>query len=110
MARLAEDTSSWKASGIQRRDFRSTINGPEVQRTNGSKKNTRRWCKGVEGREHVLDMRVSNHGRMVESLSGAPCSDFTTLGWHCNHERYCMVCGKVLEWTLGETCPTKNTP
>jgi hypothetical protein len=54
MATLSEDNSSWKASGIQRRDFRSTKNGPEIPKGSKRKKNTKKWCKGIEGREHKV--------------------------------------------------------
>lgn len=109
MATLAEDTTSWKASSVQRRDFRATADGPESPRKSGNRKNTRRWCKGVEGREHVSDIRMSNHGKMLESFgSGESCSMWNDGGsWHCSHERACMVCGKVLDWTLGDKCPIK---
>lgn len=51
--KLSHDDSSWKASGIKRRDFRHTHDGPEVPRHQG-KKNRRKWCRGKVGREHQL--------------------------------------------------------
>lgn len=53
MATLSEDGDSWKASGIKRKDFRNTKNGPEVIKPR-SKKNTKRWCRGKVGKEHKI--------------------------------------------------------
>ena len=63
MATLSEDDSSWKASGVRRRDFRHSHDGPEV--SGPKRKNTRKWCKGVVGREHSFVVtsvgRFGNH-------------------------------------------------
>ena len=79
--RLAEDTSSWRASGLQRRDFRHTHNGPDpelafvdniyddltqvppVQKR--KHKDTKRWCKGVVGREHAYTQVEESLGRLT---------------------------------------------
>lgn len=45
--RLKEDKSSWKASNI----LRKVTPVPE-EPVHRSHKSTRRWCKGVVGREH----------------------------------------------------------
>jgi hypothetical protein len=58
--RLSQDSDSWKASGLKRRDFRHTHDGPEVTRHVGKRrKSTKRWCRGVKGREHqpVVEQR-----------------------------------------------------
>lgn len=57
MARVSRDDDSWKASGVKRRDERQDSSTPEVSRK-GKKKNTRRWCKGVEGRKHDYEIGV----------------------------------------------------
>ena len=48
--------SEWKEDGIRRRDFRATHNGPEVGRNRSKirRKNTKQWCRGKVGKEHVL--------------------------------------------------------
>lgn len=58
MARVSRDDDSWKASGVKRRDERQDSSTPEVSRRKGKKKNTRRWCKGVEGRKHDYEIGV----------------------------------------------------
>lgn len=52
MTTINEDATSWSAGGVLRRDFRSTHNGPEVER-HRSHKNTSKWCKGKRGVPHV---------------------------------------------------------
>jgi hypothetical protein len=52
--RISQDDNSWKASGVKRRDFSHTHNGPDVAPSGKSKyKDTKRWCRGKVGREHV---------------------------------------------------------
>ena len=42
--------SDWRMRGIKRRDERNTKK--EIRPPASNKKNTKKWCKGVEGREH----------------------------------------------------------
>jgi hypothetical protein len=71
------------------------------------KKNTRRWCKGVPGREHNTELRL-------EPAYGRGCQERTTYvrgqpgtHWSCQHKIVCTVCGKILRFLLGKTeCPT----
>lgn len=68
------------------------------------KKNTKRWCKGKVGREHVIDIRKI---RWVQSRITVSCGwrarwDYRSRGWDydnprwaCHHEEYCTVCGKI---------------
>jgi hypothetical protein len=50
--RLKEDSSSWRSSGIVKRDFKhGNVPVPERNRTTG-RKDTRRWCRGKQGVEH----------------------------------------------------------
>jgi hypothetical protein len=50
--RISQDTDSWKASGILRRDFRHTHNGPEVDRHKGQRKKTK--VRKHIGHKHVF--------------------------------------------------------
>lgn len=83
MARISQDDDSWKAGGVKRRDFRHThedgheaepepeIDGwglPKHPTTKSAKKNTKKWCKGVVGREHVVVTEVKNIGRWGYSI------------------------------------------
>lgn len=108
MARISEDNTSYRASGIERRDFRHTANGPEVTGKPRKHKDTKRWCKGIQGREHVL---VTVMGKNDYFNRG--CGDFgyMFLGstWVCHHEVKCENCGKVLDSWLGDRCPSRPT-
>lgn len=42
--------SEWRERALKRRDQRQTK--VEVRPPSRSRRNTRRWCRGVEGREH----------------------------------------------------------
>lgn len=56
--------SDWKESGVNRRDFRASKDGPEVPRghrgikapTRRKKKDAARWCNGKVGVEHSLTL------------------------------------------------------
>jgi len=71
------------------------------------RKDTRRWCHGKEGREHVP--QIVCHG-----LYGRVCqwaerwiSD-GGIHWHCEHRETCAGCGKVIRegWQLAAAeCP-----
>jgi len=52
--RRKEDSDSWKAGGILRRDFRSGGQEPERTRRTPARKDVFRHCRGVEGRPHDL--------------------------------------------------------
>ena len=74
--------SDWKLRGIKRRDERATK--AEVRAPTSNKKNTKKWCRGVVGREHVL-----------------ACRDHHSLpNWK---ELACTKCGKVLDYWCGPT-------
>ncbi len=46
--------SDWHYRGIQNRDARHTPGDPdELSGGPKRKKDTKRWCRGIEGREHV---------------------------------------------------------
>lgn len=48
-----KDEDSWAYGGVKRRDFRHAHDEPEIPAHNGKRKNTKKWCKGKEGREHI---------------------------------------------------------
>lgn len=75
-----------------------------------AKKDTRRWCKGKVGREHVREIREH---RYLPALKRDPqcgpwiASDgWVIQEWHCHHEVYCTVCGKVF-WYDQFECPDR---
>lgn len=80
------------------------------------KRSTKRWCRGKEGVEHKLAIRLK---RYTESLARYPYQQTSsrhaqyfhykrTCGWspwfytvsgdwtyHCSHEQHCVNCGKI---------------
>jgi hypothetical protein len=82
------------------------------------KKNTKKWCKGKVGREHVPHIIKSNYGVTDKCCNYAPWSvrhkngETTPLKKYlCWHQRSCQNCGKVLEWFLSEEeCPDYKEP
>lgn len=52
-----KDEYSWAYRGVKRRDFRHAHDEPEVPRHKGSKKNTKKWCKGKNSIEHTSILR-----------------------------------------------------
>lgn len=73
--RLKEDNSSWRASSI----LRKVVPLPDEPKKPSSRKNTRKWCKGVVGREHEWGRQHVGHPYTVE--------DNVT-------ENICAACGK----------------
>jgi hypothetical protein len=67
----------WKGSKEFRRSARN-YNEPDVITRGVKKKNTRKWCKGVVGRNHTLAL-------------------FNKYAWHTNHK--CIKCGKEI-WRI----------
>lgn len=88
--------SEWKQDAARRRDARATKTDGEPKPR--SKKNTRKWCKGVTGREHVLVIQKDPRWNWA-------CENGRTW-WPCAHQEVCETCGKVLRWNIPvEECP-----
>lgn len=86
--RLKEDSSSWRAGGIVRRDSRNTKADPETAKHH-STKNRKRWCRGKEGVEHeklwvlgsymtlrLWENRCKNCGKKFETWYNSSSSFF----------------------------------
>lgn len=54
MARIKKDKTSWRSSGIIKRDFKHDTSQPDDVVRGTAKKNRAKWCGGHIGREHVL--------------------------------------------------------
>lgn len=68
----------------------------------GKKKNTRRWCKGVVGREHALE-HVQYRGQPCRIFEwGRPGHRWANL--LCAEADVCTVCGKVLNRYRARDC------
>lgn len=108
MATLSEDDSSWRASGIIRRDFRHTKGEPEAPtRAVRGRKNTKRWCKGIVGRKHDVRTVVEN-----PHVCGPDCSARRENGgsgyhrWGVNRSvTKCVACG-MNAWSLDKSYKT----
>lgn len=85
--------SDWKESSTKRRDVRQG-GGPDPRPVGGSKKDTKRWCKGKSGVEHTLVARdyteVKHAGKF---LFGARQRNIYE-GWKI---LLCSDCGKEFE-------------
>lgn len=88
--KISHDKTSWHASGIMRRDERNTAGDEdELSAGKAKKKNTRRWCKGKEGREHqIVWVRYNSVHR-------------STLPSNWLIQR-CKVCHRTFEWCLSQ--------
>jgi hypothetical protein len=75
--------SDWKERAIRRRDERHTA-APEVKRPSGSKRNTKKWCRGVVGREHTPV--ATTYNELKRATHGT--------GWHV---LICSTCKKELD-------------
>jgi hypothetical protein len=94
--RISSDSSSWKASGVIRRDVRASHDGPEVPRPPRAAKDTRRWCRGIPGREHRLVRSVWYY---TTRLLVQPDGTFTRSRQPAWHYR-CEGCGTTHSWRL----------
>jgi len=91
---------------------------PEEVRPQRGKKNTRKWCKGKEGREHKPETVRSTfyNGPLFEKKDCHFVTHHVIKNgervplpprWVCYHDVRCTECGKVLESFLPmEKCPT----
>lgn len=55
--RLKEDSSSYNAQGVRNKEYRHSPIGETVIKK-PSKKDTKRWCKGIVGRGHDWEMVI----------------------------------------------------
>ena len=65
-----------------------------------SRKDTKRWCKGKTGREHVPRLIVKGYN------SDFTCGPGWDGRWRCYHREACAVCGKI----LGDRIPAGSCP
>jgi hypothetical protein len=75
--------SEWRENANKRRDERRTV-VPSIRPQGGSKRNTKRWCRGVVGREHTPVCTDYN-----ELKRATYAKDWKVL--------VCTTCGKELD-------------
>lgn len=98
-----------------RRILVAVIDDEQPARRAPARKDTKRWCKGKVGREHMPVVAMSHH-----FLSPLPSGKEYRCGWvlrgvvdgerrerwNCLHKRRCDVCERVLTlFGLGTDCP-----
>lgn len=104
MARIKKDKDSWHASGIVVRDKKhdKSFDGHEGRRPNKKKKkNTKKWCKGIEGRKHILVWEVSKWERGF-------CHRFNKPVRY--KQAVCNICHKVIKGWVGNQKLWKQDP
>lgn len=104
--------TKWWYEYVERRAWRRDEERLDVDptpRTPHARKNKRRWCRGKVGVEHVLAVRVSTWGQQLATRwpDRKPCfrAEWWPSRWLCQHERYCVTCGKIIHHTLDVECP-----
>lgn len=85
-----------------------------VEARHRARKNRRRWCRGKVGVEHVPETRLSRYAayRRARTDGDVPeCyrAEWWPSRWWCNHERYCVNCGKIVVVSLNDDCPDFTT-
>lgn len=100
--------SKWYDDEPRRQEVRAT---EPRQRPQRSRKNTRRWCKGKVGVEHVVETRLNKYADAPWRHGKPACyrAEWYACRWWCNHERYCTTCGKILVASLDADCPDFTT-
>jgi hypothetical protein len=90
------------------RAWRKELELEENPRRAPAKKNTKRWCRGKEGREHIP--------MISDPRWGFPCQWRPAWGrlkdssnakrWSCSHHEICSTCGKELRYSIQrDECP-----
>lgn len=85
------------------------------------KKDTKHWCKGKVGREHILVIEMSkwpyratecgwSHELYPWQIS-SHVEAYRKNHWICYHEVQCGKCGKIMEtWLSEDKCPRFSSP
>lgn len=77
-----------------------------------SKKDTKKWCKGKVGREHVPELTKQSwaNDRTCAPPERWMLQLMPTRNWRCYHQWVCANCGKVLDrWLPARDCPDRPT-
>lgn len=82
---MAEDKGGWWGEPIYRRDQRQT-KVPDIRPPSGSRKNTKKWCRGKVGRAHKPACKPYN-----EVKNQRPCHSDSWKVLECSE------CGKILD-------------
>lgn len=89
-------TSQGEQHGIPRGERFAKL--PEVARASFSKKDTKRWCRGVRGVEHQPVAWQYWFG----GCAGSECGDDPERNVICRHRQYmikrCLACGRKMDF------------
>jgi hypothetical protein len=84
--RLKEDSTSWRSSGIIKRDARHGGAVDGIISRGGVRKDTWKWCKGIIGREHVWEREITRSigGTKMTQMVCQSCGkqDYRTVLWN----------------------------
>lgn len=87
-----------------RRDPDASWNKNRPQR---NKKNTKKWCKGKVGVEHITEVIVPENAGSIFTRDRPPCHTWETTYrgpvWWCLHYNVCITCGKHV--SRAKVCP-----
>lgn len=89
----ADDEDLSVATGADAGEFLSEL---EKKR---SRKNTKSWCKGKEGRPHTLAIEVPPNA--YDSSCRWITWNIDGVWWSCRHVELCTVCGKQFRHSYG---------
>lgn len=109
MARIKRDPDDWKARGIKKRDFNHSHDEPEVPKKNPSKrkkKDTKTWCRGKVGREHVVADKTPP--RLPNYACCSPERE-RHFAWNHHYTVKCVNCG-MDAWRLPERAQAQVDP
>lgn len=106
----------WGLPGSRSGEVRSAASAdPDPARKAPSKKDTKHWCKGKPGIEHIaqltLDMDTPEwrkHACRWKAYWDWRKKHTWVIGWTCGHHEECARCGKILRYTCDLTraeCP-----
>lgn len=105
----------WGTPGSRSAETRTAASpDPEPARKAPAKKDTRHWCRGKQGVEHVphlvLDERAPGYHKMgcQWGTSWRVRQRDYTVRWQCQHREICTRCSKILRepWEIGSAeCP-----
>jgi hypothetical protein len=91
---MSKAWDSWKKQATDRRDARQNPDEPRPRPQTNKKKDTKRWCRGVEGRTHAPVWEPwQPYADWLKQLSGR-----RKVYW-LNYT--CTVCKKVLDVDYG---------
>jgi len=101
--RIKKDKTTWRASGIIKRDSAQdkSFDGVEGQNPNRKKRfSKKKWCKGKEGKKHDLawteESKLGVYMKFVRQTWGKQVN-FVNVE---SKDVICKNCGKILEFLI----------